>query len=239
MINLQEQTAPLLLQVLHLKKSYHLRPVLRDLSFSLEQGERVALLGPSGCGKTTLLHCLGGIDRADEGSIEIQRVLLDPLSGKELTELRRRSLGMIFQFFHLLPTLSVFENIEFPLQLLGVGSSERHDRVMQLIEEVGLQSRWKALPAELSGGEMQRTAIARAIIHRPALLLADEPTGNLDSLTGEKILHLLEKLSQAYKIAMLMVTHSPQVADICHRVIKISDGVMIEESSEKIKSSDH
>ncbi|MFZ4115292.1 MAG: ABC transporter ATP-binding protein [Chthoniobacterales bacterium] len=217
-----------IVRVTHLSKSYRLSPVLSDLSFSLERGKRIALVGPSGCGKTTLLNCLGGIDRGDRGSIEVNGLKLEDLSSQELTKMRRECIGTIFQFFHLLPTLSVFENIEFPLQLLGIKVSERQERVMELLNRVSLQHRLKALPTELSGGEMQRVAIARALVHRPSLLLADEPTGNLDSVNGTKILDLIAELSEEYQITTLMVTHSHEAARICHHIFEMCDGKMLE-----------
>ena len=220
-----------IVRVTHLSKSYRFQPILKDLSFSLETGKRIALVGPSGCGKTTLLNCLGGVDRGDTGSIEINGFKLEALSSEELTQMRRESIGTIFQFFHLLPTLSVFENIEFPLQLLGIKRAERKERVMELLTRVGLLHQLKALPTELSGGEMQRVAIARALVHRPCLLLADEPTGNLDSVNGSKVLELLAELSNEYHITMLMVTHSHEAARICHQVFEMRDGMMIEKSN--------
>ena len=220
-----------IVHVTHLSKSYQRRRVLNDLSFSLDTGKRVALVGPSGCGKTTLLNCLGGIDRGDSGSIQINGLKLEQLSSEDLTMMRRKCIGTIFQFFHLLPTLSVFENIEFPLQLLGIGVAEREERVMELLDRVALLHRLKALPSELSGGEMQRVAIARAIVHRPCLLLADEPTGNLDSMNGAKVLELLEELSEAYQITMLMVTHSHEAAHLCHQIFEMRDGMIIEKKN--------
>ena len=217
-----------MVQVIHLSKSYQLHPVLNDLSFFIETGKRVALVGPSGCGKTTLLNCLGGIDRGDRGSIEIHGCKLEELSSEELTKMRRENIGTIFQFFHLLPTLTVFENVEFPLQLLGVRAAERKERVIELLDRVGLLHRVKALPTQLSGGEMQRVAIARALIHRPSLLLADEPTGNLDSVNGAKVLDLLAQLSEEYHITLLMVTHSHEAARICHTIFEMRDGVIME-----------
>ena len=217
-----------MVQVTHLSKSYQLRPVLNDLSFFIETGKRVALVGPSGCGKTTLLNCLGGIDRGDRGSIEIHGCKLEKLSSEELTKMRRENIGTIFQFFHLLPTLTVFENVEFPLQLLGVRAADRKERVIELLDRVGLLHRVKALPTQLSGGEMQRVAIARALIHRPSLLLADEPTGNLDSVNGAKVLDLLAQLSDEYHITLLMVTHSHEAARICHTIFEMRDGVIME-----------
>ncbi len=213
------QTTATVLRVERLTKSYQTRRVLDQVSFTLTAGERVALVGPSGCGKTTLLNCLGGVDRADSGSIQLNGVALEKLSSDELAAMRRRHVGTIFQFFHLLPTLTAFENIELPMQLLNVPARERRARGMELLERVKLTSRADALPGQLSGGEMQRVAIARALAHRPALILADEPTGNLDSVNGENILDLLAELSTELRTTMLMVTHSPDAARICHRCL--------------------
>ena len=219
------------LQVSRLTKSYGSVPVLKGVSLELEEGERVALMGPSGSGKSTLLNCIGGIDRPDGGSIQVGDVQLDQLDEEERCRLRRDTVSTVFQFFHLLPTLSVKENIEFPLQLQGVDPKDREKRVTALIEEVGIQSRAEAFPHELSGGEMQRVAIARALTIRPRLILADEPTGNLDSRTGEAILDLLESLSDHYEIAMLVVTHSREVTRICSRVVEMRDGALLEEAT--------
>lgn len=215
------------LQVSQVTKSYGSTDVLRGVSLSLEPGERVALMGPSGSGKSTLLNCIGGIDRPDAGSIEIGGVALGGLDEEGLCRVRRETVSTVFQFFHLLPTLSARENIEFPLQLQGVQTKERDARVGVLIEEVGLSHRATAMPHELSGGEMQRVAIARALAIEPRLILADEPTGNLDSATGESILDLLETLSERHGIAMLVVTHSPQVTRICRRTVEMRDGVLL------------
>jgi len=211
-------------------KSYQARCVLNQVSFTLAAGERVALVGPSGCGKTTLLNCLGGVDRVDSGSIRLDGAALENLSSDQLASLRRERVGTIFQFFHLLPTLTAFENVELPMQLLNVPARERRERGLELLARVKLTHRADALPGQLSGGEMQRVAIARALAHRPALILADEPTGNLDSANGENILDLLAELSTEFHTAMLMVTHSPDAARICHRTLHMRDGVIIKET---------
>lgn len=210
----------------NVKKSYAGRPVLRGVSLELSAGERLALTGASGSGKSTLLNCLGGIDRADAGSIRFKNVLLETLDPDGLTELRRRDIGTIFQFFHLLPTLTVAENVELPLQLNGVAPAARAGRVRSLLERVGVAGRAHALPGELSGGEMQRVAIARALAHRPSVLLADEPTGNLDSRNGAVILELLRELSDETGTALVLVTHSSTAAQICHREIHLRDGLI-------------
>ena len=218
------QNVATLLRVERVTKSYQTRCVLDRVSFTLAAGERVALVGPSGCGKTTLLNCLGGVDRADSGSIRLDGAALEKLSSDGLAALRRQHIGTIFQFFHLLPTLTATENIELPLQLLGVPVEERRQRVTALLDRVGLIARAHAFPGQLSGGEQQRIAIVRALIHAPALILADEPTGNLDSISGENILRLLRELTDETHTALVLVTHSEEAAAICHRRVHLRDG---------------
>ena len=218
------------LEVHSLTKSYAERPILRGVSFNLNQGERVALLGPSGSGKTTVLNCVGGVDHAASGSVTIAGRVLASLSTDGLAQLRRRHIGTVFQFYHLLPTLSAAENIELPLQLLGVPTHERETRVRQLLERVGIVHRAAALPGQLSGGEMQRVAIARAVVHRPSLILADEPTGSLDTATGEQVLELLAEIVQETHAALLLVTHSPEAVKHCQRVLRMQDGQIVEDA---------
>jgi ABC-type lipoprotein export system ATPase subunit len=220
----------LVLEVCDVAKAYAGRPVLRNVSFRLHAGQRVALTGPSGSGKTTLLNCLGGVDRPDSGSIVLHGDALEKLSSDELARVRRRRVGTVFQFFHLLPTLTAFENVEFPLQLLGIPPQERRQRVQSLLERVNLAARARAFPAQLSGGEMQRVAIARALIHQPDLILADEPTGNLDSANGENILALLQDLTEETHTALVLVTHSLEATRICHRTIHLRDGAVVSET---------
>ena len=219
------------LQVSRVTKSYGEVSVLKGVSFDLGPGERVALMGPSGSGKSTLLNCIGGIDRPDEGSIEVDGQALDRLEEESLCRVRRDTVSTVFQFFHLLPTLSARENVEFPLQLAGVGEPERRERVSELLDEVGLSYRAEAMPDELSGGEMQRVAIARALSIRPRLILADEPTGNLDSRTGDSILDLLQRVSEGHGIAMVLVTHSDAVTRICGRILHMRDGTILEDAA--------
>jgi ABC-type lipoprotein export system ATPase subunit len=218
------------LTVNRLAKNYGDRPILRGVSLTVNAGERVALVGPSGCGKTTLLNCLGGVDRPDDGKIFLGESEITKLSSDELASLRREGIGTIFQFFHLLPTLTAFENIELPLQLLNIPLRARRERVEKLLARIQLSHRAAAFPGQLSGGEMQRVAIARALANRPALLLADEPTGNLDSVNGENILNLLAEISDESQTALLMVTHSTEAARICHRVLHMRDGAIIDET---------
>jgi putative ABC transport system ATP-binding protein len=219
-----------LLQVNAVGKRYGDRRVLDAVSFTVARGERIALTGPSGSGKTTLLNCLGGVDRPDEGNIVLQGESIGELDSNALARLRRQRIGTVFQFFHLLPTLTVRENIELPLQLLQVPAAERTTRVQSFVERVGLVARADALPGQLSGGEQQRVAIARALVHRPSLILADEPTGNLDSANGANILALLRELTGETGTALVLVTHSEEAAAICHRRIHLRDGRVTAES---------
>ncbi len=225
-----------MLECRDVRKAYEGRAVLDGIGFSLAAGERLALVGPSGSGKTTLLNCLGGVDRPDSGSIRLHGESMETLSSDGLAQLRRRRVGTVFQFFHLLPTLTAAENIEFPLQLLGIPPGERTPRVQALMERVGVAHRAHALPSQLSGGEMQRVAIARALIHRPDLLLADEPTGNLDTANGDNVLALLEELGDETGTALVVVTHSLAATRICHRVIHLRDG-RVEREERRVKSA--
>jgi putative ABC transport system ATP-binding protein len=222
----------MVLKALQVSKAYESRPVLRKVCLELRAGERLALMGPSGSGKTTLLNCLGGVDRPDSGSILLHGQALEHLSGDELARVRRHRVGTVFQFFHLLPTLTAFENVEFPLQLIGVQPEQRQSRVQALIDRVNLTARAQAFPAQLSGGEMQRVAIARALAHQPDLILADEPTGNLDSANGEIILTLLRDLTEETGTALVLVTHSLEATRICHRTIHLRDGAIILETGQ-------
>jgi len=218
----------MLLEARGVGKRYDARWVLKDLDLAVEPGERVALLGPSGCGKTTLLNLLGGLDRPDEGRTLFRGEDLAAAPPARLARLRRESLGTVFQFFHLVPTLTARENVELPLQLLGWARPALEDRVAGLMEAVGLGDRASAWPREMSGGEMQRVAVARALAARPALLLADEPTGNLDSGTGERVLDLLAALTEREGAALVMVTHSDAAASMCHRVVRMKDGRIVD-----------
>ncbi len=198
---------------------------LADVTLSLEKKDFVTVMGPSGGGKTTLLNCMGGLDSPDEGDIFLNGQSLSDMSDRELTQLRRREIGFVFQFFNLMPTLSVLENIELPL-LLSHASGEGKARIESLLDYVGLKNRACSFPAELSGGEMQRVAIARALVHQPSLLLADEPTGNLDSENGIKILDLLKQASEDFGTTVVVVTHNPQAAQYGNRHFEIRDGTL-------------
>jgi ABC-type lipoprotein export system ATPase subunit len=214
----------LLLEARQVGRQFDGRWVLRDVDLAVAAGERVALLGPSGCGKTTLLNLLGGLDRPDRGDVRFRGESLAGASPARRAALRREALGTVFQFFHLVPTLTARENIELPLQLLGRSRAATTARVAELLAAVELEDRAEAWPRELSGGEMQRVAVARALAAGPALLLADEPTGNLDSASGERVLALLADLTERAGAALVLVTHAPAAAAICHRVVRLKDG---------------
>jgi putative ABC transport system ATP-binding protein len=211
---------------------------VRGVSFNLDQGDFVVLMGPSGCGKSTLLHLSGAMDRPTSGSIKVENTDLASLNDDRLTLLRRQRIGFVFQFFNLLPTLTVTENVELPLLLEGLNNANTHDRSRKLIDRVGLSSRANHFPQQLSGGEMQRAAIARAIIHEPALLIADEPTGNLDSENGSRILDLLAEVNRELHITILLATHSREVASIANRVFFMRDGIIERIEIPAMKESD-
>ncbi|MCS7062873.1 MAG: ABC transporter ATP-binding protein [Methylacidiphilales bacterium] len=200
-------------------------PALRGVSFELAEGEFCSIVGPSGSGKSTLLHCIGGLETFDLGEIYCGDYALHDISESRLTRYRRSQVGFIFQFFHLIPTLTVLENIELPARLNRMRGSTVRKRAQALLEEVGIANRKYHKPHQLSGGEQQRAAIARALIHSPPLVLADEPTGNLDSASGQQVLDLLLRLQKAHKLTLLMVTHNPATASLAQRRIKITDGI--------------
>lgn len=215
-------------QVEDLGHRYGNNQILDSLSFSMAQGETMAVMGPSGAGKSTLLNCLGGLESIQSGAIHLLGQHLNSLNEDQRSSLRRSHIGVVFQFFHLLPTLTTFENVELPLLVQGVESREREDRTRELIKRVGLDHRMDAFPDTMSGGERQRAAIARALITRPSILLADEPTGNLDESTSNDVLELLSELIHTGNITYIMVTHSQKAASICQRISTLTNGKLIE-----------
>lgn len=212
----------------NLHKSYVLGATaigaLRGVDVTVARGEFVALMGPSGCGKTTLLNLLGAIDTPSRGVLEVDGVALASLPEDRLADLRRDRIGIVFQFYNLIPTLSARENVEVPMQFKGVGRGPRRERALRLLERVGLKDRAEHKPAELSGGEQQRVSIARALANEPALVLLDEPTGDLDSATGQEIMALLRDLNQREQVTMVVATHDPLVAQASSRIIRLRDG---------------
>jgi ABC-type lipoprotein export system ATPase subunit len=195
-----------------------------DVSLAIEEGDFVALVGPSGCGKSTLLHLCGAMDRPSSGTVRLESAGLDTLKDDELTRIRRERVGFVFQFFNLLPTLTLIENVELPLLLAGQRSAAAEPAARALLERVGLGPRLGHYPQQLSGGELQRGAVARALIHKPALLVADEPTGNLDSENGRQVVELLTELNRETGVTMLLATHAPDVAAAAHRIVRMRDG---------------
>jgi len=198
--------------------------VLDDVSLDIASGDFAVLMGASGSGKSTLLNLIGAVDRPTAGQVFLGDVETSALDEAKLTQLRRTSMGFIFQFFNLIPTLNVFENVAFPLSLAKRPKREIADRVNEVLERIGLEHRAKHYPNELSGGEMQRVAIGRAIVHRPPLILADEPTGNLDSTNGAKILGLIRELHDALRPTIVMATHSDVAAGYGDYIIRVADG---------------
>jgi putative ABC transport system ATP-binding protein len=221
-----------MIQLIRLSKAYgNSKSVhaLRDLSLEIPQGERVAVMGPSGSGKSTLLNLVCGLDEPTSGSVRVDGVELAGLNDDARTRLRREKIGMIFQTFNLLPTLTAVENVALPLRLQGTSRREASARATAMLERVGLRDRLTHRPDELSGGERQRVAIARALVFRPPLLLGDEPTGNLDSATGEGILGLLDDLHREFNSTLLLVTHNAQAAERCDRVVSLHDGQIVDD----------
>jgi lipoprotein-releasing system ATP-binding protein len=201
--------------------------VLIDLSLTLAQGEMVAVTGASGSGKSTFLHLLGGMDRPDAGFIRIAGRELLGLGPEELSEFRNRTLGFVFQFHHLLPEFTALENVMMPLLLRGIRAEEARGPAMEALDGVGVAARARHRPGELSGGEQQRVAIARALVGKPQLLLADEPTGNLDPHTGETIGSLLQELHTKCGLTSVLVTHNQKLAPICTRVYRLENGRLV------------
>ena len=200
---------------------------LEGVSLEIARDEFVAISGPSGCGKSTLIHLLAGLDRPTAGEIVVDGLALQTANDAALTDFRRHKVGLVFQFFNLLPTMNVRENVSMPLLLQGVSPKESDERARQLIELVGLRERADHFVHQLSGGEQQRTAIARALVHRPSLLIADEPTGNLDSHSASSVMQLLEKIGREAMTTLIVVTHSDEVARGASRRIEMRDGKVV------------
>ncbi len=199
--------------------------ILKGISLNVDAGEFVAIVGESGSGKSTLLNILGGLMACDNGEIIINDNHIEKLTENELALFRRNNLGFIFQTYNLLPQLSALENVEMPLIFSGISKNERRTRAKEMLERVGLADRMEHKPAELSGGQQQRVSIARALINNPKVILADEPTGNLDSKTSIEILNLLKELNQTYNMTFLVVTHSQVVYKYADKIVKMEDGV--------------
>ena len=222
-----------LLEVTGLRKSYEVRDeslvVLRDVNLSVEIGEMVAVMGASGVGKSTLLHVIGGLDRIDDGRITFGDTEVSNLADSNLVAFRNRHVGFVFQFHHLLPEFSALENVEMPVRIGRLPIAEGNLRARELLERVGLGARMSHRPGMLSGGEQQRVAVARALIMQPSLLLADEPTGDLDEKTAGSLNLLIHDMHREYGLTSLIATHNPKLAESCDRVLRLEEGMLKEE----------
>jgi putative ABC transport system ATP-binding protein len=205
---------------------------LTGVNLEVRRGEFVSLAGPSGSGKSTLLNLIGGLDRPDEGDVEVDGIALNGLSESELSDLRLEKMGFVFQAYNLIPVLSARENVEFIMQLQGVAADERGERAMAVLTELGMDSMADRRPGELSGGQQQRVAVARAIVTHPVLLLADEPSANLDSVTTRELLELLRTLNETHGVTIVAATHDPMVMSFAKRRINLRDGTIVEDSIE-------
>ena len=225
------------IQVENLVKAYQLGkvliPALRGISFDVAKGEFLVVMGPSGSGKTTLLNLLGAIDKPGSGRIFIDGKDITTLGEGELTKLRRHEIGFIFQFYNLIPSLTAIENVELPMLTAGVSRKDASKRAFQLLETVGLAERVDHLPDELSGGEQQRVAIARALANKPSVILADEPTGDLDTKTGMEVVQILHDTSKKENATVIVVTHDPMISEKADRILSMRDGQIIGEKGLK------
>jgi putative ABC transport system ATP-binding protein len=226
-----------IVEVKNLVKKFHIGDgfftALKGVNLEFTEGEFAGLVGPSGSGKTTLLNIIGTLDIPSEGEVVVLGKSVGKLTPKEAAQLRKEELGFIFQNYNLLPVYTVFENVEFPLLLLNMNSDERKQRVMETLEWVGLTDKVNSRPSQLSGGECQRVAIARAMVKRPKLVLADEPTANLDAANSHNILQTMEKLNKELKTTFIFATHDEKVIGYLHRIIRLSDGKIV--ADEKVK----
>ena len=221
----------MILEMKHIYKNYQQGkmdvPVLKDVNFSMEEGENVAIMGPSGSGKTTLMNLIGCLDKPTSGSFLLDGMDVSKCSENEMSDMRLHKLGFVFQSFHLLAKQSAIENVMMPLNYAGVPKKKRREIAFAALERVGLAERVDFLPNQLSGGQMQRVAIARAIVNSPKLLLADEPTGALDSKSGQQVMELFQKLNEE-GVTVLMITHDSEIAEHAKRIVLIRDGVLRE-----------
>ena len=221
--------------VRHYKLGRSVIPAVDGVSLAARRGEFIALLGASGSGKSTLLNLMAGLDRPDSGSIVVEGQDLGALSSEHLAQYRRHTVGMVFQSFNLVSNMTLYENVELPMLFAETPRSERKERVIQALSQVGLSGRMQHRPSEMSGGEQQRAALARALVNQPKVLLADEPTGNLDSRTGKEIMDLIAGLNSQLKMTVVMVTHERPLAErYAHRLIFLGDGKLLSESENTV-----
>jgi putative ABC transport system ATP-binding protein len=230
-----------LVELRNVSKIYHLGGeeirALDDVTLDIFGGEFISIIGPSGSGKSTLMHILGCLDSPSKGTIQLDGTMIQGASQRELATIRNQKIGFVFQFFNLLPKLNVMQNVELPMIYGGIGTKERKERAMGALEMVGLANRSKHRPSQLSGGQQQRVAIARALVNNPKIVFADEPTGNLDSHTGEAILSLFRNLSQQGR-TIILVTHDPEIAAVTPKRIEIRDGKISEKVDPKLAGLD-
>ncbi len=231
---------PAIVEVSNVYKSYYRNsleiPVLQNISLSVEEGDYIALMGPSGSGKTTLLNLIAGIDRPTSGAITVAGEEVTRLSETQMARWRTRHVGMIYQFYNLIPVLTAFENVELPLLLTHLSRRERREHVDLALEIVGLSDRIDHYPRQLSGGQQQRVAIARAVVTDPTLLIADEPTGDLDRKSAEEVLNLVERLNVDFKKTIIMVTHDPHAAERAHLIRQLEKGELIDAVTKNSKA---
>jgi putative ABC transport system ATP-binding protein len=217
-----------IVECINVKKSYRQGEIevhaLRDVSLVIEKGEFTAVAGPSGSGKTTLLNLVGGLDTSDAGSIMVDGKVFNQMSQSRLANLRLHKIGFVFQAYNLIPVLSAAENVEFVMLLQGVSAQERQQRAKKILDDVGLADKYDRRPAELSGGQQQRVAVARAIVSDPSIVLADEPTANLDSETGNGLLEMMKKMNEEKKVTFIFSTHDKMVMDYARRLVLLRDG---------------
>jgi putative ABC transport system ATP-binding protein len=222
-----------IVECININKSYKQGQVtvqaLQDLSLQIDKGEFLAVAGPSGSGKTTLLNMIGGLDEIDSGSICVDGKTFETMSQSQLADLRLHKIGFVFQAYNLIPVLSAIENVEYVMLLQGLPSKERRSKAMSILDEVGLEEKYNRRPAELSGGQQQRVAVARAIVSNPAIVLADEPTANLDSKTGQGLLEMMKTMNIEKQITFIFSTHDRMVMEYARRLVKLRDGRLVDD----------
>jgi len=223
-----------IIETRNVNKTYETGPVkveaLKNVSISIDQGEMVAIMGPSGCGKTTLLNCLSGIDEVTSGQVIVEGKDITAMDDDAKTIFRAKRMGFVFQFYNLLPVLTAEENVELPLLLTEEKTNEARKKALELLTAVGLKERANMRPSSLSGGERQRVTIARALVNNPALIWADEPTGNLDKKTADEVVALMRKLNKEKGETFVIVTHDPEVGAACDRIVHMRDGLIVDEN---------
>lgn len=222
-----------IVECIDIKKTYEQGQVevqaLRGISLSIKKGGFVAVAGPSGSGKTTVLNIIGGLDSADSGRVMVDGNVLDEMNQSQLANLRLHNIGFVFQAYNLIPVLSALENVEYVMLLQGVPVADRRQRAKTILDDVGLEDKYDRRPAELSGGQQQRVAVARAIVSNPSIVLADEPTANLDSKTGQDLLELMQEMNEKKKVTFIFSTHDHMVMDYARRLVKIRDGRVVDD----------